>query len=1225
MLLSASLSAQEKIPVWARNPFDQDNFIENRGQFTEKDNAGKGAILYAAREKGTDMFFTSSGVVFRHLEMPPLTESQREKAEEKAKKYRDKKIGAEDILPKPEPHYLAVSWTGANPAAEILAGEEVNNYYSYSNLSDKSGKSSLKANAFKKLTYKNIYNHVDIEYLFPDGKEGIKYNIILYPGANPGDIKMQYTGAKDITAGREGNLRIKSSFGYFTDHAPVVYDESGKRITASFTVKKHTVSFHLENYDARKTVTVDPWMTTPTFAGTNRAYDIDWDFQGNVYIYGGQAPFQLVKLDNAGTILWTFTGSALTSYWYGDFAVDRLSGTSYLTEGFSPGPGAAMLKVYTSGQQGTLFTGNSSIEEMWRVAYNSCTHQGVLGCGSTSSTFQAATFDTTIASIAPVNVLSSIQEKHDISLLALDDTNCYMATSRTNAGNLNYDNIIVKCPANTLSPLAYTVSDGYSFYEAGSITYTSANGFNGMAKGSMHLYTYDGITLKKWDPWSGALLGSISVANGNMFACGGITVDLCDNVFVGTTTGVSQYDTSLSLVSSAAAPGIVYDVAAGANGEILACGDGFVSALSMFVSCTPPPSFTLTTSSTASTCAGNDGTATASVSGGTPPFSYFWMPGGQTDSTATGLAPGTYTVIAYESSGAGCSASAIGMDTIAVTASSGFTQQSHSSTGISCYGSADGTATVNVSGGTQPLTFLWSPGGQTTQTATGLIPGTYTVTVKDFSGCQTIDSMVVPGAANPLNVIPYVYDIPCDTSYGNYGYIALSVSGGTSPYNFLWSTGDTVQDLFNIYTPGLYSVHVADANGCPYDTSFTLIAPPATIWTSTTFPKNICIGDSIHFIYGINGDTSSINQLYRDFGDTTYFYWDDFTSPWNDTLLNAAHLYTVPGTYYVYFEMYHNNYVCYEYFFDTITVNTPPVVNIGNDTSLCSGSVMLDAGNPGSLYQWSTGDSSRVITVSASGTYWVSDSAGGCVSADTIMISYLPVSADLGKDTTFCGSSYLLDPGISGVNFLWSTGGSLPALTVTSTGTYWLLVSNAVCSDTDSVTVTINSFPGADAGNNQTITQGASVTLTATGGTSYVWTPSSGLKPDTGAAVIASPDTTTTYYVSVSDSNGCTSVDSVTITVEKRCGHVFVPSAFSPNDDNQNDVLYVRAECVRDLFFAVYDRWGEEVFKTTDITKGWDGKLRGKPMQNDVFVFYLKISYSTGGQDVKKGNITLVR
>ena len=88
---------------------------------------------------------------------------------------------------------------------------------------------------------------------------------------------------------------------------------------------------------------------------------------------------------------------------------------------------------------------------------------------------------------------------------------------------------------------------------------------------------------------------------------------------------------------------------------------------------------------------------------------------------------------------------------------------------------------------------------------------------------------------------------------------------------------------------------------------------------------------------------------------------------------------------------------------------------------------------------------------------------------------------------------------------------------------------------------------------------------------------------------------------------------------------IFVPAAFTPNGDGQNDILYVRGNPIQELFFAVYNRWGELVFQTTDPNIGWDGMYKGKALNSDVYGYYLEVTCVDGMEFTKQGDITILK
>ena len=118
---------------------------------------------------------------------------------------------------------------------------------------------------------------------------------------------------------------------------------------------------------------------------------------------------------------------------------------------------------------------------------------------------------------------------------------------------------------------------------------------------------------------------------------------------------------------------------------------------------------------------------------------------------------------------------------------------------------------------------------------------------------------------------------------------------------------------------------------------------------------------------------------------------------------------------------------------------------------------------------------------------------------------------------------------------------------------------------------------------------------------------------------------TTWYYVTVLDpTNGCFMKDSTIVYLNAE-PEVFIPSAFSPNGDENNDVLYIRGNCLKDVALKVYDRWGELVFKTHSISTGWDGTFEGKAAAADVYVYILDYVLFNDKIKREKGNITLIR
>jgi gliding motility-associated-like protein len=201
-----------------------------------------------------------------------------------------------------------------------------------------------------------------------------------------------------------------------------------------------------------------------------------------------------------------------------------------------------------------------------------------------------------------------------------------------------------------------------------------------------------------------------------------------------------------------------------------------------------------------------------------------------------------------------------------------------------------------------------------------------------------------------------------------------------------------------------------------------------------------------------------------------------------------------------------------------------------------------------------------------------------------------------------------------------------------TTTTYYLHESCPTCNVsclqdlTDSVTIYVAPPIINTAGADIIIFTGNSVILgsPAQAGVTYQWQPATGLNNPNIAQPLASPVTTTTYTVTATNSGGCAGTDTVTVFVDAECGEIFIPNAFSPNKDGQNELECVYGKCIKSLEFIIYDRWGEKVFETTNPKECWDGTYKGKPLNTSVFVYYMKATLINGKEITKQGNISLI-
>ncbi len=268
---------------------------------------------------------------------------------------------------------------------------------------------------------------------------------------------------------------------------------------------------------------------------------------------------------------------------------------------------------------------------------------------------------------------------------------------------------------------------------------------------------------------------------------------------------------------------------------------------------------------------------------------------------------------------------------------------------------------------------------------------------------------------------------------------------------------------------------------------------------------------------------------------------------------------------------------------------------------------------------------------------------GGCNlnGGDTASIFILEHHVEAGPDISFCtGDSAMIGmPPIGGYSYQWDpvTGlndatASQTTLILTNNGSstqttnYEMMATDTVgCISYDDLDVSVYAAPPADAGPADVMLFGDQVSLDGSGGVTYHWEPNYELSDQDIENPVASPTLTTTYTVTVTDANGCVATDTVTIEVLYEYD-VYVPNAFSPNGDENNDEIFiiVTGDYVLDDWI-IYNRWGQEVYRTNDPLAGWDGTSNGKIQDLGVYIYY-GLAHDPLGNGIEiKGNITLLK
>ncbi len=300
---------------------------------------------------------------------------------------------------------------------------------------------------------------------------------------------------------------------------------------------------------------------------------------------------------------------------------------------------------------------------------------------------------------------------------------------------------------------------------------------------------------------------------------------------------------------------------------------------------------------------------------------------------------------------------------------------------------------------------------------------------------------------------------------------------------------------------------------------------------------------------------------------------------------------------------------------DTMVISAFALPNIGSDTTVCSGqNVLLNAGNPGSTYQWSTGAQTQTITVNISGIYWVDVTSGNCTFRDSIDLQVIVMAQpNLGPDTAVCPATLLnFTANNPNATYLWSDGSTLQTFTADTAGTYWVVVSIGACTATD--TVVVSYLASVELGSEVSLCDLAQgLTLDAGNpGSQYLWNTGS-----TTQTIEVSESGT--YFVSVINSSNCNLTDTIEVTGELGGGVLYTPNTFTPNGNGHNDYFYALGTSVVKFHMEIYDRWGALLFTSDDITQGWDGKCKGTLVQQDTYV--VKIQYTTDCGGEKKASM----
>lgn len=851
-----------------KDVFGTRTFIENKGQF-DKLFVTNDPIKYGIDNGNEQVYFTPKGLVYVLVKRYQNNEALDEENEREAKPN--------------EVYTVHMNWLNANSNIQIIADNKQPHYFTY-------GGPDKNASCYKKITYINVYDHIDIEYIIPDDKEiGIKYNVIMHKGADPKDIKIAYSGDVSSIFEDNGEMKILTPMEPIVEHTPNSFYKNGSKLNSKFTLTQNVIGFEFpQGYDSNKEVIIDPWVTNvTTLAPSNYGYDVDHDNFGNLYVYGGNNSNKIAKYNNLGLLLWTFPGTISVPAWSSNtyasnFVVHRTTGKSYTGQGFMPG-GTQIVRIDASGNYDNLISNAvSTWKEVWDMAYH-CSTGSIYGFGgSTSSNESGAIIDQITGSCTPVAFFTIGSTAHDVVSHAIDNTGEIYFLYASVASSAFMNNRIGRINAAFtssvwLAPTNYNTmqeSANKQNYVGGS---AASNGFNALAVNSNYLYYYDGFNLSTYNKNTGAQITSTTITGYTARAQGGIAVDDCNNVYLGGNNGdiISYHYTGTSFIPL---PSInlnvtttnkyVYDIKFEKPANLLyVSGSGFVGTFIAANSATcalqPDCNYNILPSNTV-ICHGAVATVSISNPNNLTNPSYSIQPNGQTQTspifTVSPNSTTNYTLFITGTNNQNTTTTNTTVVSVTVVPNPVVTPNVTNGT---CANPVTSSVNLNVAftpSGSANYSVTWSPIPSTVTTANsgtaaGVPPGMTSVTVTTENGCKTTASFSVPPVPQPASFVivnpSNDYTITC---LNPNVVLTTSVTNGV-PLTFTWfpnCTNSVVGTSMTFTQACTGQVVGTSSTGCQFVQTFTVyqnLNTPTIVITPTVQNVTCNVASSCFTLY----------------------------------------------------------------------------------------------------------------------------------------------------------------------------------------------------------------------------------------------------------------------------------------------------------------------------------------------------------------------------------------
>ena len=1164
------------------------SFIENKGQWGDK-------VLFKSHFDGGNLWIEQHKMMFHLQDFSALQEAHASGKNNN---------GVTPLIPQTVLH---LNFLGSNEVNNIEKMIPTSNYFNYFIGKDKAHWAS-NVRGYAEAVMSNLYDGIDLKII--EEKEQLKYEFHVQPNANPKQLLLQYVGHKKISINKRGDLVVKTDLGEIIEQKPYAYqivNGSIREVECNFVLENNEVKFDLGRYNPNLTLVIDPVLIFATYSGSitdNFGMTATYGNDGTAYsggmIYGNAYPTPDPLAYNTTS---NFTVVSNATYGITDAFVSKYSpdGSTMIWTTFigggdgTQGTETAQSMIFDQNNNLYLYGSTSSLDFPIQGGYQTAHAGGVSG---TNFLQNGVYFTNQGIDIYVVKISANGQ-----NLLA----STYIGGSADDGVNYNP----VSLPYNTFAIYDSLVTN-YGDQFRGEIIldslgncliasctrstdFPTVNPFQpanaGRQDGVMFQLNSDLSSLQ----WSSYFGGS------NNDACYSVKFDASNKiVFSGGTNSADLQNTASGWQSS-------YN-----GGET----DGYVAKLT------------------------SDGSSVINASYiGTPNYDQAFL-------VETDRVNNVYLV--GQSEGGAFPV----INASFVNPNSGqyiLKMDSTLSTALNSTVFGDGSPMFDIS----PSAFLVDICGNIYVSGWGA----HLLQSSDVLGNMPITpDAIYSTAPNGFDFYLIAIDnqfsnLLYGTYYGEPGNIREHVDGGTSRFDkngviyqsVCGACGSSVGGAAT--TSGAWSETdlSSNCNNLVFKFDFEII-PVAEFTADNTIG---CRPFTVNF-------TNSSNV-------TDVYLWDFGNGDTTSIIFEPIRVYDSVGVFDVY--LYVTDSACQlsDTAQITITVYDSLELTTSPDQVLCTPlpiSLTAFSNGTGNQFVWSSSsnftdtlntnlsDSVYTLTPTGNAIYYVQISNSGCSMVDSVEVQITSSGIQISGNNMLCiGDQSILtatslNPSITFNNFVWTpdsvlvTPSSSSTVTVNPETTQYIYVSatsNTGCTATDSLLISVGSIPNglvSATASEYTIPVGAEVTLIGEpGGFTYQWTPSQDLINSTAQQTNATIDQTTLFTFSISDGI-CTKSDTVLITVyEFQCDdpYLFVPNAFTPNGDGENDVLYVRGPAIKEMVFRIYDRWGEMVFESFERPFGWDGTFRGKSLNPDTYDYYLKVTCIDNVESIIKGNFTLIR